>query len=204
MENTINIPTGRIEAFSDGVIAIIITIMVFDLKLQEIPDGSTAWQELLQLLPKLISYAFSFLMLAIMWVNHHQLFHQIKHTERKLLWYNIQLLFWMSLIPFVTNLLGANPRLWTASFLYGIVFFMCALSFMLLRDYVVKKDVLHDGISRQAHIHIRNKNRVALAIYLAGAIFSMVSVYISFLFFLVVPAMYCIPEKITHREDMQQ
>lgn len=204
MENTINIPTGRIEAFSDGVIAIIITIMVFDLKLQEIPDGSTAWQELLQLLPKLISYAFSFLMLAIMWVNHHQLFHQIKHTERKLLWYNIQLLFWMSLIPFVTNLLGANPRLWTASFLYGIVFFMCALSFMLLRDYVVKKDVLHDGISRQAHINIRNKNRVALAIYLAGAIFSMVSVYISFLFFLVVPAMYCIPEKITHREYMQQ
>lgn len=142
-------------------------------------------------------------MLAIMWVNHHQLFHQIKHTERKLLWYNIQLLFWMSLIPFVTNLLGANPLLWTASFFYGIVFFMCALSFTMLRDYVVKKDVLHDGISRQAHIKIRNKNRVALIIYLAGAVFSMVSVYISFLFFLVVPAMYFIPEKITHREDMQ-
>lgn len=192
--------TNRIEAFSDGVIAIIITIMVFDLKLQEIPTDKTIWSELIKLTPKFFSYAISFLMLSIMWVNHHQLFHQIKHTDRKLLWYSILLLFWMSLIPFGTNFIGANPLLWQASFFYGIIFFMCALSFTLLRKYVIKKELLHDSINKQAHIKIRNKNRVALGIYLAAAFISIVSVYISFVLFLIVPAMYFIPEKINHLE----
>lgn len=117
MNHHINqISTSRIEAFSDGVIAIILTIMVFDLKLHEIPTDKTVWNELTLLVPKFVSYAISFLMLAIMWVNHHQLFHQIKYTDRKLLWYSIHLLFWMSLIPFGTNFIGVNPMLWQASF----------------------------------------------------------------------------------------
>ncbi|MFN3301216.1 MAG: TMEM175 family protein [Sediminibacterium sp.] len=200
MSNFNQIPTSRIEAFSDGVIAIIITVMVFDLKLQEIPTDKTVWSELIKLAPKFISYAISFLMLAIMWVNHHQLFHQIKHTDRKLLWYSIHLLFWMSIIPFGTNFIGANFKLWEASFFYGIIFFMSALSFTLLRNYVIKKDLLHDNISKDAHIKIRNKNRVALGIYLSAALLSIISVYISFVLFLIVPAMYFIPEKITHLE----
>ncbi len=191
------IPTNRIEAFSDGVIAIIITVMVFDLKLQEIPTDKTVWGELIKLTPKFISYAISFLMLSIMWVNHHQLFHQIKHTDRKLLWYSIHLLFWMSAVPFGTNFIGANPLLWQASFFYGIIFLMSALSFTLLRNYVLKNDLLHENISKEAHIKIRNKNRMALGIYLLASVVSMISVYISFALFLVVPAMYFIPEKIT-------
>lgn len=200
MSNPNQIPTSRIEAFSDGVIAIIITVMVFDLKLQEIPTDKTVWTELIKLAPKFISYVISFLMLAIMWVNHHQLFHQIKHTDRKLLWYSIHLLFWMSIIPFGTNFIGANFKLWEASFFYGIIFFMSALSFTLLRNYVIKKDLLHDNISKDAHIKIRNKNRIALGIYLAAALLSIISVYISFALFLIVPAMYFIPEEITHLE----
>lgn len=200
MKNLNQIPTNRIEAFSDGIIAIIITVMVFDLKLIEIPTEKTVWSELVKLTPKFISYAISFLMLSIMWVNHHQLFHQIKHTDRKLLWYSIHLLFWMSIIPFGTNFIGANPLLWQASFLYGIIFFMSALSFTLLRNYVIKKDLLHDNISKEAHLKIRNKNRVALGIYLSASLLSVISVYISFVLFLIVPAMYFIPEKITHLE----
>jgi uncharacterized membrane protein len=192
------IPTSRIEAFSDGVIAIIITVMVFDLKLQEIQTDKTVWSELIKLTPKFISYAISFLMLSIMWVNHHQLFHQIKHTDRKLLWYSIHLLFWMSLIPFGTNFIGANPLLWQASFFYGIIFFMSALSFTTLRNYVIKNNLLHDSINKQSHIKIRNKNKVALSIYLLASFISVVSVYISFVLFLIVPAMYFIPEKINH------
>lgn len=195
------IPTSRIEAFSDGVIAIIITVMVFDLKLQEVPTDKTVWSGLLMLTPKLISYALSFLVLAIMWVNHHQLFHQIKHADRKLLWYSIHLLFWMSLIPFVTNFIGVNPLLWQASLFYGIIFFMSASSFTMLRNYVLKNDLLHDNINKKSHIKIRNKNRLALSIYLLAALISMVSVYISFVLFLFVPAMYFIPEKITHLEN---
>lgn len=136
-----------------------------------------------------------------MWVNHHQLFHQIKHTDRKLLWYSIHLLFWMSAVPFGTNFIGANPLLWQASFFYGIIFFMSALSFTILRNYVIKSNLLHDNINKQAHIKIRNKNRVALSIYLLASFVSVVSVYISFALFLVVPAMYFIPEKINHLEN---
>lgn len=200
MSNTNQIPTSRIEAFSDGVIAIIITVMVFDLKLQEIPTDKTIWKELIKIAPKFISYAISFLMLAIMWVNHHQLFHQIKHTDRKLLWYSIHLLFWMSIVPFGTNFIGANPLLWQASFFYSIIFFMSALSFTMLRNYVIQTNLLHESINKQAHIKIRNKNRIALSIYLLAAFLSLVSVYISFALFLVVPTMYFIPEKITHLE----
>lgn len=200
MSSLNQIPTSRIEAFSDGVIAIIITVMVFDLKLQEIPTDKTVWTELIKIAPKFISYAISFLMLAIMWVNHHQLFHQIKHTDRKLLWYSIHLLFWMSIIPFGTNFIGANPMLWQASFFYGIIFFMSALSFKILRNYVIQNNLLYETINKHSHIKIRNKNRIALAIYLLSALFSLVSVYISFILFLVVPTMYFIPEKITHLE----
>jgi uncharacterized membrane protein len=204
MSNLNQIPTSRIEAFSDGVIAIIITVMVFDLKLQEIPTDKTVWSELLKLTPKFISYSISFLMLAIMWVNHHQLFYQIKHTDRKLLWYSIHLLFWMSIIPFGTNFIGANTILWQASFFYAIIFFMCVLSFTMLRSYVLKKDLLHESISKEAHIKIRNKNRIALSIYLLAAFTSIVSVYISFILFLVVPTMYFVPEKITHLNNIEK
>ena len=200
MSHLNQIPTSRIEAFSDGVIAIIITVMIFDLKLQEIPTDRTVWDELIKLAPKFFSYAVSFLMLSIMWVNHHQLFHQIKHTDRKLLWYSIHLLFWMSFIPFGTNFIGANPMLWQASCFYGIIFFMAASSFTMLRNYVVKNNLLHDSINKQSHLKIRNKNRVALSIYLAAAFVGIQSVYISFFLFLVVPAMYFIPEKINHIE----
>jgi uncharacterized membrane protein len=201
MNNINQIPTSRIEAFSDGVIAIIITVMVFDLKLQEIPTYKTVWSELIKLTPKFISYAISFLMLSIMWVNHHQLFHQIKHTDRKLLWFSIHLLFWMSAVPFGTNFIGTNPLLWQASFFYGIIFFMSALSFTMLRNYVIKNNLLHDSINKKAHVKIRNKNRFAISIYLLGAFLSLVSVYLSFALFLVVPTMYFIPEKITHLEN---
>lgn len=88
-----NLPTNRIEALSDGVMAILITVMVFDLKFQVAPEPHLFNQALLELLPKFVSYSVSFLILAIMWVNHHQLFHQIRHTDRRLLWYNIHLLF---------------------------------------------------------------------------------------------------------------
>src|SRR5262249_50008098 len=97
--------TGRIEAFSDGVIAIIITIMVLELKIPEAVGTISAhefWQSMQELLPKFISYVLSFIVVAIMWVNHHQIMHMIEKSDGKLLWYNVNLLFWMSLIPVST------------------------------------------------------------------------------------------------------
>lgn len=192
------VPTNRIEAFSDGVIAIIITIMVFDLKLPEVNADHSLWKAVVHLLPKFLSYTLSFLVIAIMWVNHHQIFHQVKQTDRQLLWYNIHLLFWMSLIPFATNVIGAQPLNPSSSLLYGLVFFMCVVAFTGLRNYLVRSGLLHETISRAAQQKVIRKNRLALGIYLGAALLGYVSVYISFALFLVVPAMYFIPEKIVH------
>lgn len=201
MKEKTDIGTGRIEAFSDGVIAIIITIMVFDLKIPEMTDVPHLLSALYLMVPKLLSYALSFLTLAIMWVNHHQMFHQISRSERKLLWYNIMLLFWMSLIPFATNFLGAQPMSWLACLVYGLIFFLCALSFTLMRNYALKADLLHLSISRSAQEKILRKNRMAMKIYLISAIAGFFSVYLSYFLFLVVPAMYFIPEKIVHDKN---
>ncbi|MFY7839379.1 MAG: TMEM175 family protein [Lacibacter sp.] len=195
------ISTNRIEAFSDGVIAILITIMVFDLKLPENVSGITGIGMFKPLIPKLLSYATSFLVLAIMWVNHHQLFHQVKKSDRKLLWHNIHLLFWMSLIPFATNFMGSNPFLAESTLLYGLVFFMCALSFSFLRSYIVKKGLLYETISKTAQNKILRKNMIAFMLYLSAAFLGYLSVYISFILFLIVPAMYFIPEKIIHEKN---
>lgn len=201
MKTPLRESTGRIEAFSDGVIAIIITVMVFDLKLLSVPTADNLGAEMLKLLPKAVSYLVSFMMIGVMWVNHHQLFHQVRHGDRRLLWYNLLLLFWMSLIPFGTNLIGANPMLWQASSLYAMVFFMCALAFMLLRGYVVKREMLHDGIQRRAHERVQRKNRITLGIYLGAAALAPVSVFIAFGLFLLVPLMYFMPQPIVHETE---
>lgn len=205
MKNQLAISTGRLEAFSDGVMAIIITVMVFDLKFMNLPTEQTLWEDIRPLVPKFISYAVSFLMLAIMWVNHHQLFHLIKHTDRKLLWLNMHLLFWMSLIPFATNFIGSNPLLPHASFVYGIIFFTNALGFTLIRNYVSGKGKLvHESIPKNQMISAKRKNWLGMTLYLSAAIMAFVSVNISFIIFLIVPALYFIPQNIVHESVTNQ
>jgi len=192
------ISTSRIEAFSDGVIAIIITIMVFDLKLPDAAEPQKLWLAMQQLLPRFLSFILSFAAIAIMWVNHHQIFHQVQQTDRSLLWYNLHLLFWISLIPFVTNMLGTHSLQPEATLMYGLVFFACAVAFTLLRNYLLKSGLLHQTISTAAQLRIIRKNRLAYTLYLSGALLGYVSVYVSFALFAFVPAMYFMPEKIVH------
>lgn len=191
-----SIPTNRIEAFSDGVIAIIITVMVFDIKLLAEPTAISINNELLLVIPKIITYVISFMMLAIMWVNHHQLFHQIEKTDRKLLWLNIHLLFWMSLIPFVTNLVGTSFDLWQSAMVYSAVFLMCALAFTLIRNYLIKRDLLFQQIDKKAQQKIKIKNIIGMSIYALAMVISPINLYVSYILVLIVPAMYFIPENI--------
>lgn len=191
-----SIPTNRIEAFSDGVIAIIITVMVFDIKLLAEPTAISINNELLLVIPKIITYVISFMMLAIMWVNHHQLFHQIEKTDRKLLWLNIHLLFWMSLIPFVTNLVGTSFDLWQSAMVYSAVFLMCALAFTLIRNYLIKRDLLFQHIDKKAQQKIKIKNIIGMSIYALAMVISPINLYVSYILVLIVPAMYFIPENI--------
>ena len=119
---------SRLEAFSDGVIAIIITIMVLELK---IPHGA-ALEALKPLIPVFISYAMSFIFVGIYWNNHHHTLHAVEKVNGKILWANMHLLFWLSLIPFVTNWMGETEFAARPVAVYGVVMLMCAIAYTIL------------------------------------------------------------------------
>jgi uncharacterized membrane protein len=187
---------NRIEAFSDGVIAIIITIMAFDLKLQELPvnfSETDVWRTLLAVVPKVLSYLLSFVVLAIMWLNHHVLFDKLPHSDSKLVWYNMFLLFAMSLIPMPTNFLSAHYFLPQAVMFYGLVMSLNAFGFYLLRRYVeVEAKII--PFNRRVH----QSNLVSTGLYLATIPLAFVSVYFSFAIFIGIPIWYFLPERL-HR-----
>lgn len=123
----------RLEAFSDGVLAIIITIMVLELK---VPHGDS-WAALLPLVPVAISYLVSFVYVAIYWNNHHHLLHTCNHVSAKVLWANLHLLFWLSLLPFSTGWLGENHFAALPTMLYGIVLLMCGAAYYTLQLAII-------------------------------------------------------------------
>ena len=119
---------GRLEAFSDGVLAIIITIMVLEMK---VPHGETL-EALLPLLPVFLSYVLSFIYVGIYWNNHHHMLHACQKVSGAMLWANLHLLFWLSLIPFVTGWMGENDFAAAPTALYGVVLLMAAIAYLVL------------------------------------------------------------------------
>ncbi len=182
--------TGRIEAFSDGVIAIIVTIMVLELRAPAQPTMAAFWK----VAPVFLSYGLSFLVVAIMWVNHHHLIHAVHNVTARLLWSNLYLLFWMSLVPFVTDYLGKNYHEPLAVALYGLDLVLCSSAFYLLRIILVEQDQ-RDGNLADYHRSIQRKNLFSAALYLSSVPLAYVSVYASFFIFALIPAMYFLPEK---------
>ncbi len=126
---------GRLEAFSDGVIAILITIMVLDLK---VPEG-VDWPALRPLVPRLLTYALSFVYLAIYWNNHHHMFHLVERVSGGILWANLHLLFWLSLVPFVTGWMGENHFAKVPTALYGVVLLLAAIAYYVLQGTIIRQ-----------------------------------------------------------------
>src|SRR6267154_4913142 len=182
--------TNRLEAFSDGVIAIIITIMVLELRAPSQPTLAAV----LKVAPVFVSYGLSFLVAAIMWVNHHHLVHAVRSVTARLLWSNLYLLFWMSLVPFVTDFLGKNYREPMAVALYGLDLALCASAFYLLRIVLMRQDYRDSDLS-EYHASIQRKNAFSGALYLLSVPLAYVSIYASFFIFALIPAMYFLPEK---------
>jgi TMEM175 potassium channel family protein len=179
--------TSRVEAFSDGVIAIILTIMVLDLR----PPGHAIDHDSLHglmgyLTPRLSVYAMSFVIVARIWVSHHQLLFAASHTTPRLMWLNLLLLFFMSLIPFATGYLGEDPFRELAVASYSTVMFLTAATFTWLRYYVTThlRDVEHAG-----HLHpdLMKRSYLGMALYALGVPCAYVSVYVSYLLFILVP-----------------
>lgn len=179
---------GRLEAFSDGVLAIIITIMVLELK---VPDSGNL-AALMPLLPKFLSYVLSFVFLGIYWNNHHHLWQAVEKVNGSVLWANLHLLFWLSLIPFVTGWMGENQFATTPVAFYGFVLWMSALAyFLMVRTLMVQHG--SDSILVAA-LGSGKKERISLALYTAAILLAFVTSWIAILLYITVAIMWLIPD----------
>ena len=152
----------RLEAFSDGVIAIIITIMVLEMK---VPHGDQ-WSDLLKLWPVFLSYVLSFTNVGIYWNNHHHMLHAVKKVNGGILWANLHLLFWLSLMPFTTGWMGENHFAPLPVAVYAFDLMMCAVAYIVLQAQIIK---LHGNESVLAHAVGKDlKGKISLGTYVAA------------------------------------
>ena len=180
---------NRLEAFSDGVLAIVITIMVLELKA---PHGQRL-DDLLPLLPTFLSYVLSFVYVGIYWNNHHHMFHAVQKVTGPILWANLHLLFWLSLFPFTTGWMGDNHFAAIPSLLYGIVLLMAALAYLLLQNTIIKSEgdqsILKQAIGRDW------KGKATVLCYVAAVLAASFWPYIAQLLYVVAAAVWLIPDR---------
>ncbi len=179
---------ARVEAFSDGVIAVIITIMVLEMKA---PHGDDL-ESLKPVVPVFLSYVLSFIYAGIYWNNHHHLFHAVRHVNGRILWANLHVLFWLSLIPFMTAWMGENHFHPIPVALYGAVLLFAGLSFVLL----TRSLVVHHGRDSALARSIRGdtKGKVSVALYAVAIPLAFVSVWISCAIYVFVALMWIVPD----------
>lgn len=179
---------GRLEAFSDGVIAIIITVMVLELRVPQGADPSA----LLPLAPIFLSYVLSFINLGIYWNNHHHMLQAAEHVDGRILWANLHLLFWLSLIPFVTAWMGENHfAAWPVA-LYGVVLLFAAIAYSILERLLISLHG-HDSVLATA-LGQDFKAKISLVIYVVAVILALVVAPLSFALYVLVAIMWLVPD----------
>ena len=181
----------RLEAFSDGVIAIIITLLVLEIKVPHIEGevtSSAIAAALVKLTPKFLSWALSFFMVLIMWVNHHRIFHEIKQSDNGLMWVNGLLLFFMSFVPFPTAFMGDYFNQSTTMFFFGVCMGMTALAFVLLRLYILKNShLLKDGTNKENYSKLIKLSLIGPVMYFLGSGLAFMNVYAAYAVYAIVP-----------------
>ncbi len=184
--------TLRIESFSDAVIATVIPIMILEFRLPESALDQGLWLGIVKpVAPKLMSYALSFLVLTTMWIGHHALMHSARYATPTLMWCNNNLLFWMSMVPFATMILGDHPFTPTAVALYGAALAATASSFCFLRWRVMLQNNFR-GEAFQLHQTAQKRAIASVLLYLASIPLAFISVTISLAIFVSVPLMFFI------------
>jgi uncharacterized membrane protein len=180
---------GRLEAFSDGVIAIIITIMVLELK----APHSTEFHALVSLLPAFSSYVLSFIFVGIYWNNHHHMLNAVTEINGSILWANLHLLFWLSIIPFTTTWMGENAFASLPVAIYGIILFMAALAYYLLTRLLIA----HHGQDPTLALAVGkdSKGILSLVFYAIAIAFAFYIPWLSLAFYVLVAMMWFIPDK---------
>ena len=180
---------GRLEAFSDGVIAVIITIMVLEMK---VPHGVDL-ASLEPVLPVFVSYVLSFVYVGIYWNNHHHMLHATSTVTGPILWANLNLLFWLSLIPFVTGWMGENHFAAVPVATYGAVLLLSAISYYILSRVLVRHDGQNSKIARALGSDF--KGRISVVIYAAAIPLSFVSRWTSVALYVAVAVMWLLPDR---------
>lgn len=180
---------GRLEAFSDGVIAIIITIMVLEMK---VPHGEN-WQALRPLLPVFLSYVLSFVYVGIYWNNHHHMLHATTHVSGGILWANLHLLFWLSLLPFATGWMGENHFARAPSAVYGVVLLMAGIAYYILQEIIITTQGTNSLLKRA----IGNdwKGKISPVLYVVGIAVSVYSSWMAQGIYVSVALMWLVPDR---------
>ena len=185
---------NRLEAFSDGVLAIIITIMILEIK---VPKDSS-FESLKPLIPVFLSYVLSFLYVGIYWNSHHHMLQAVKKVNGSVLWGNLFLLFWLSLIPFTTSWIGSQHFAAAPMSVYGFILLMCAVSYTLLQNQIIKlegKDsILYKAVEKDV------KGKISLLCYISAVPLAFVSPWISGLLYTTVALMWIIPDTRIERQ----
>ncbi|TCN59074.1 DUF1211 domain-containing protein [Flavobacterium circumlabens] len=179
----------RLEAFSDGVLAIIITIMILEIK---VPEGHE-FADLKPLIPKFLSYVLSFIYVGIYWNNHHYLIHSLSKINGKILWANLHLLFWLSLIPVATGWMGEHNFAKASMTLYGVVLLLSSIAYFILQRIIIisegKNSIIAKAIGKDV------KGNVSSVLYTIGIAFSFYSEWISGIAYFIVAMLWLIPDK---------
>ncbi len=189
---------NRLEAFSDGVIAIIITIMVLEMK---VPHGDN-FEALVPLLPVFLSYVLSFIYLGIYWNNHHHMLHASTVVTGPILWANLHLLFWLSLIPFATGWMGENHFAASPSAIYGVVLFMAAVAYFILQNLIIASQ--GDGSVLKKAVGGDWKGKLSLLLYAAAIVSTLLSQWIAIGLYALVALMWLIPDRRIERVLVQE
>ena len=182
-------PKGRLEAFSDGVMAIIITIMVLELKAPHQPDLAA----MRALIPAFLSYVLSFIYVGIYWNNHHHLFQVVKHVNGSTLWANLHLLFWLSIFPFATAWMGENHYEAVPVAFYGVVLLLAAVAYYMLTRILLWH---HEQDSTLAKALGRDrKGKLSLIIYAGAVPLAFVNPWLAFALYILVAVIWLIPDR---------
>jgi uncharacterized membrane protein len=180
---------NRLEAFSDGVIAILITIMVLEFR---VPHGS-GLEALRPLLSAFLSYVLSFAFLGIYWSNHHHMLHMADRINGKILWANLHLLFWLSLVPFVTAWMGENRAAAVPTALYGVVLMFAAIAYTILQEAIIAMQ--GPGSKLKAAVESDFKGKISIAAYVAAIPLAFVGRWISIALYVLVAMMWLVPDR---------
>jgi TMEM175 potassium channel family protein len=180
---------ARLETFTDGVIAILITIMVLELR----APRRTDWAALQPLVPLFITYVLSFIFLAIYWNNHHHMFHAADHVNGKILWANLHLLFWLSMVPFVTGWMGENNFASIPTAIYGVVLLLAAIAYMILQREIIAHH--GRGSTLASAVGSDFKGKVSPILYAIAIPMAFLNRWIAYALYVIVALMWLAPDR---------